>query len=75
MTDYKAEGCTFPRILVDLQNMSPAGPYVTLSRVKSKDGLVILRDFPLGSLNQPIKGKLLAAIEKLDALDISRSAI
>lgn len=46
MTVYKAQGLTFPKVVVDLQgcrNLEAA--YVMCSRVKSLDGLLILRDF------------------------------
>ena len=59
ITDYKAQGATFKRAIVDLTPPPSGGidansPYVMLSRVMSLDGLMILGDFPDDVLRRPI---------------------
>ncbi|KAI0077939.1 hypothetical protein K474DRAFT_1569156, partial [Panus rudis PR-1116 ss-1] len=46
MTAHKSQGQTMTNIIVDLQNChGTEAPYVMISRVKSLDGLRILRPF------------------------------
>ncbi|EMD32492.1 hypothetical protein CERSUDRAFT_37258, partial [Gelatoporia subvermispora B] len=46
LTVHKAQGRTFPKAFADIESCSGTDqPYVMLSRVKSLDGLVILRPF------------------------------
>jgi hypothetical protein len=44
-TDYKAQGRTLATAIVDLASSRGQGPYVMLSRVRSLQGLAILRPF------------------------------
>ncbi|KAJ3720540.1 hypothetical protein C8R42DRAFT_561204, partial [Lentinula raphanica] len=46
MTAHKAQGATYEHAILDLESCSGTEkPYVMVSRVKSLDGLVILRPF------------------------------
>ncbi|KAF8415487.1 hypothetical protein L210DRAFT_3431350 [Boletus edulis BED1] len=46
MTTHKSQGLTLPQAIVDLEGCKGTeSPYVLLSRVKSLDGLLILRPF------------------------------
>jgi hypothetical protein len=48
MTDYKAQGKTFPTVTVDLKNTRGSqSPYVMLSRCTNLSGLAILRPFDM----------------------------
>lgn len=46
MTAYKSQGLSLDKVVVDLQSCSGSeSPYVMVSRVKSLDGLMVLRPF------------------------------
>ncbi|KAJ3840146.1 hypothetical protein EV361DRAFT_786414, partial [Lentinula raphanica] len=46
ITAHKAQGCTYSNVILDLESCSGTErPYVMVSRVKSLDGLIILRPF------------------------------
>ncbi|KAJ7597824.1 hypothetical protein C8J56DRAFT_720921, partial [Mycena floridula] len=48
MTTYKAQGLTFKKVIVDLASCRGSeAPYVMVSRVKSLEGLIVLRPFKL----------------------------
>ncbi|KIK53150.1 hypothetical protein GYMLUDRAFT_136814, partial [Collybiopsis luxurians FD-317 M1] len=48
ITVYKAQGLTLDTAVVDLESCSGTeSPYVMVSRVKSLDGLLVLRPFQL----------------------------
>ncbi len=62
-TDYKSQGKSLTRAIVDLDSaMSLQGVYVMLSRVKTLDGLLILRGFSpakiCGRLSQEMRDEL-----------------
>ncbi|PIL26216.1 hypothetical protein GSI_11971 [Ganoderma sinense ZZ0214-1] len=68
-TDYKSQGKSLTRAIVDLDSaMSLQGVYVMLSRVKTLDGLLILRGFSpskiCGRLSQELRDEL-ARIDRL----------
>lgn len=68
-TDYKAQGRTMEKVIVDLQSCrNLQSVYVMLSRAKSLDGLLILRDFPSKQLCNPLSGDLRTELKRLDAL-------
>lgn len=74
VTDYRSQGATLNRIIVDLQRppgaiLDPASVYVALSRVKTLSGLVILRDFTLSDLNPPQDTALVKHEQELSALE------
>ena len=46
MTAHKAQGLTMPKVMIDLESCRGSeAPYVMVSRVKSLDGLLIMRPF------------------------------
>ncbi|KAJ3719269.1 hypothetical protein C8R42DRAFT_539950, partial [Lentinula raphanica] len=46
MTAHKAQGGTYQRVILDIESCTGTEkPYVMISRVKSLEGLVILRPF------------------------------
>ncbi|EIM79427.1 uncharacterized protein STEHIDRAFT_37212, partial [Stereum hirsutum FP-91666 SS1] len=50
-TAHKSQGQTYEKVIVDLKNCrGSAAPYVMLSRVKSLEGLCILRDFKISKI-------------------------
>lgn len=68
-TDYKAQGRTMEKVIVDLQSCrNLQSVYVMLSRAKSLDGLLILRDFQSKQLCNPLSGDLRTELNRLDAL-------
>ncbi|KAJ3836601.1 hypothetical protein F5878DRAFT_508778, partial [Lentinula raphanica] len=51
MTAHKSQGGTFNRVVIDLEScMGTERPYVMISRVKSLEGLLILRPFGKGKI-------------------------
>jgi hypothetical protein len=58
-TDYKSQGRSLDKAVVDLASArSQEGVYVMLSRVKSLDGLLILRWFPETKITQRLSAEL-----------------
>ncbi|KAJ3772896.1 hypothetical protein FB446DRAFT_620253, partial [Lentinula raphanica] len=52
MTAHKSQGSTFESVVIDLNSCTGTErPYVMLSRVRSLDGLVILRPFPKSKIS------------------------
>ncbi len=52
MTAHKAQGQTLERAIVDLENCrGTEPPYIMISRVKSLNGLLILRDYNYGRIS------------------------
>ncbi|KAJ3761503.1 hypothetical protein EV360DRAFT_9258, partial [Lentinula raphanica] len=52
MTAHKSQGSTFDNIVVDISSCTGTErPYVMMSRVKSINGLVILRSFPKSKIS------------------------
>ncbi|KAF5320357.1 hypothetical protein D9611_011328 [Ephemerocybe angulata] len=68
-TDYKSQGRTLDRAIVDLASAKQQGVYVMLSRVKSIAGILILRWFPESKILQEMTGELREEILRLDSLD------
>ena len=68
-TDYKSQGRTLERAVVDLATARGQGVYVMLSRVKSLDGLMILRWFPSKRVLQRMSAELRAELLRIDELD------
>ncbi|KAF5311483.1 hypothetical protein D9611_011603 [Ephemerocybe angulata] len=68
-TDYKSQGRTLKRAIVDLTSSQGQGIYVMLSRVTSLKGLLILRWFPQTKILQDMSGELREETDRLDRLD------
>lgn len=69
MTVYKAQGLTFPRVVVDLEGcMNLESAYVMLSRVKSLSGLMVLRPFSRKKITVRQSEDLRKELERLQAL-------
>ncbi|KAF5325922.1 hypothetical protein D9611_000998 [Ephemerocybe angulata] len=68
-TDYKSQGRTLSRAVLDLASSQGQGIYVMLSRVRSLDGLLILRWFPQSKIIQEMSGELREEIARLERLD------
>ncbi|KAF5338632.1 hypothetical protein D9611_012774 [Ephemerocybe angulata] len=68
-TDYKSQGRTLQRVVVDLTSSQGQGVYVMLSRVTSLKGLLVLRWFPQTKILQDMSGELREETERLDTLD------
>jgi hypothetical protein len=69
-TDYKSQGQTLKRAIVDLASArTTQSVYVMLSWVKTLDGLLILRDFPEAKLKMSISGDLQEEFARIDQLD------
>jgi hypothetical protein len=66
MTDYKAQGRTFQRAVIDLSvGCTGAAGYVMLSRLTSLQGLAILCPFGLEVLNRPLNPQLRVALDRV----------
>ena len=69
-TDFKSQGRTLEKVIVDLATARGQGVYVMLSRVKSLTGLAILRWFPptkiYGRLPQELREEL-ARLQSMSA--------
>ncbi|KAF5335144.1 hypothetical protein D9611_010826 [Ephemerocybe angulata] len=72
-TDYKSQGRTLERAIVDLASAKQQGVYVMLSRVTTLRGLLILRWFPEDKILQEMSGELRDEIARLDSLDAKSS--
>lgn len=77
-TDYKSQGQTLARVIVDLASPPDKGSpltalsvYVALSRVSSRDNIRILRDFDDKILDTPLHPDLIAEDTRLQDLWIS----
>lgn len=67
-TDYKSQGRTLTRAIVDLTSARGQGVYVMLSRVTTFAGLLILRWFPESKILQRMSGELRDELKRLDVL-------
>ncbi|KAJ3517880.1 hypothetical protein NMY22_g13870 [Coprinellus aureogranulatus] len=74
-TDYKSQGRTLERAIIDITSSRGQGIYVMLSRVKSLDGLLILRWFPDSKIIQRMSGELRDELCRLEALDERTEAL
>ena len=71
-TDYKAQGRSLDDALVDPASaLSLQGVYVMLSRVRSLQGLGVLRPFPRKKIHDRLSEELRDEMRRLDALDAS----
>lgn len=71
ITVYKAQGLTFPRIVADLQScLSIEAAYVMLSRVKSLEGLMILRPFDRKKITSRQSEDSRREFSRLDVLNL-----
>ncbi|KAF5313723.1 hypothetical protein D9611_010075 [Ephemerocybe angulata] len=74
-TDYKSQGRTLTRAIVDLASCTKTqGVYVMLSRVTSLAGLLILRPFPSSKILQAMTGELRDEVNRLEQLDAVHAA-
>lgn len=67
-TDYKSQGRTLEKIIVDLFTARGQGVYVMLSRVKTLKGLLILRWFPATKIYQRLPEELRQELSRLEQL-------
>lgn len=68
-TDYKSQGRTLRRAIVDLATARGQGVYVMLSRVKTLEGLIVLRWFPNSKIVQRMSAELRDEIKRLNEID------
>ena len=69
-TDYKSQGRSLDKAVVDpLTAQSLQGLYVMLSRVRSLDGLTVLRPFRRQKIYQRLQQELREELERLEHLD------
>ncbi len=74
-TDYKAQGRSLDAAIVDLDScFSIQGAYVMLSRVRTLDGLAILRPFKPRKIEADISGELREEFARLEVLDGATAA-
>jgi len=70
-TDFKGQGRTLDKVMVDLATARGQGVYVMLSRVKSLKGLVILRWFPPTKIYSRLPEELRDELAHLSSLSSS----
>ena len=69
-TDYKAQGRSLSAAIVDPKSASSLqGVYVMLSRLKTMNGLALLRPFPEKKITQRISQELRNELRRLDTLN------
>ncbi|KAJ7186904.1 hypothetical protein C8R46DRAFT_1206898 [Mycena filopes] len=68
-TDFKSQGRTLQYVIVDLATARSQGVYVMLSRVKSLNGLAILRWFPATKVFQRTSQELRAELSRISTMD------
>ncbi|KLO12580.1 hypothetical protein SCHPADRAFT_803817, partial [Schizopora paradoxa] len=67
MTDYKSQGRTMDKVIIDLQSTrTRQSAYVMLSRVRSLDGLLILRPFEPKKLKAEFDPELRSEMSRLN---------
>ncbi|VDC01015.1 unnamed protein product [Peniophora sp. CBMAI 1063] len=70
-TDYKAQGRSLDTVIVDLASTSkPQGRYVMLSRVKTLDGLAVLRPFSSECFSRPLQRYIKNEMNRISGLAI-----
>lgn len=70
-TAHKSQGQTYEKVIVDLNSCrGSAAPYVMLSRVKSLDGLCILRDFEKSKICCHMSEDCRKEMKRLDCLSL-----
>ncbi|PPQ80410.1 hypothetical protein CVT26_004432 [Gymnopilus dilepis] len=67
-TDFKSQGKTLVRAIVDLVSAKGQGAYVMLSRVTSLSGVAILRWFPPAKIFSRLSNELRNEIDRLQCL-------
>ncbi|KAF5310090.1 hypothetical protein D9619_010532 [Psilocybe cf. subviscida] len=67
-TDFKSQGRTLTRVIVDIATAKGQGAYVMLSRVKSLDGLAILRWFPAAKVYTRLPAELRDELARIQTL-------
>ncbi|KDR81276.1 hypothetical protein GALMADRAFT_48308, partial [Galerina marginata CBS 339.88] len=67
-TDFKSQGRTLRRAIVDLATARGQGAYVMLSRVKSLSGILILRWFPPNKVFHRLPEELRTELARLQSL-------
>ncbi|EGN93337.1 hypothetical protein SERLA73DRAFT_27735, partial [Serpula lacrymans var. lacrymans S7.3] len=73
-TDYKVQGRSLQRVLVDLSNCKTLqSAYVMLSRAKSLAGVVIIRWFSPHKVQKPLSDEFEREFARLKALDVETS--
>lgn len=71
-TDYKGQGRSLDTVLVDIASSKTCQSlYVMLSRVKTLDGLAILRWFPQERISQSLSHELRDELARIDSLSTS----
>ncbi len=74
-TDYKAQGRSLDAAIVDLDScLSIQGAYVMLSRVRTLDGVAILRPFKPRKIEAEISAELREEFGRLERLDEATTA-
>ncbi|EAU80232.1 ATP-dependent DNA helicase PIF1 [Coprinopsis cinerea okayama7 len=68
-TDYKSQGRSLDRVIVDLETARGQGLYVMLSRVRTLEGLLILTWTPSVRILQRMSGELRTELDRLKELD------
>lgn len=68
-TDFKSQGRTLDRAIVDLYTARGQGVYVMLSRARSLQGIAILRWFPSTKVFQRISEDLRNELDRIERLD------
>lgn len=68
-TDFKSQGRTLDRAIVDLATARGQGVYVMLSRVKTLDGVAILRWFPSTKIYQRLSEDMRNELARVDFMD------
>lgn len=68
-TDYKAQGRSLDTVIVDLASTTkPQGRYVMLSRVKSLEGLAVLRPFSSECFSRPLQKYIRDELKRVSVL-------
>ena len=75
-TIYKVQGKTLKKIIIDLKKPTyskyhDAFIYVALSRVKSIEDILILRDFDKAILKRKVSQDLIIEMKRLDNIEIN----
>lgn len=68
-TDFKSQGRTLDKVVVDLYTARGQGVYVMLSRAKTLSGIAIMRWFPSTKIYQRNSEDLRDELERIDYLD------
>ncbi|KAH9855861.1 hypothetical protein C2E23DRAFT_704920, partial [Lenzites betulinus] len=75
-TDYKSQGKSLTKAIVDIESAkSLQGIYVMLSRVRSLEGLIILRPFSVAKLCARLSQELRDELNRIDSLDSATKAL